>query len=51
MVIAGVSVSVPTMLSVGEEEGVVEVCASLSAMSDTERDFTVTLTTGSNTGE
>ena len=31
-------------------EGMVEVCVSLSAMSDTERDFTVTLITNSDTG-
>ena len=45
------SVSVPAMLSVGEGAGMVEVCVSLSALSDTERDFVISLATSSNTGE
>ena len=45
------SVSVPAMLSVGEGDGMVEVCVSLSAMGGTERGFTVALATSSNTGE
>ena len=48
--VADVSVSVPTMLSVGEGEGMVVICVLLSAPSDTERNFSVTLTTNSDTG-
>ena len=48
--VADVSVSVPAMLSVSEGDGNVEVCVSLSALSDTERDFIVTLTSSNDTG-
>ena len=46
------SVSVPAMLSVEEEAGMVEVCVSLSVMEmeETEREFTVTLDTTDDTG-
>jgi hypothetical protein len=47
---AVVTVSVPAMMSVGEGDVMVEVCATLSAVNDTERDFTVTLATGDGTG-
>ena len=49
---ADVSVSVPAMLSVEEEAGMVEVCVSLSVMEmkETEREFTVKLSTESGTG-
>lgn len=43
-------VSIPAMLSVGEGEGVVQVCGTLSATKETERDFIVTLTTSDDTG-
>jgi hypothetical protein len=45
-----VNVSIPDATSVGEEEEIVEVCATVSAMEKTERNFTITLTTGGNTG-
>ncbi len=45
-----VAVSVPAMLSVGEGDGIVQVCATLSAMEDTERNFTITLATSDGTG-
>ncbi len=45
-----VTVSVPAMLSVGEGDELVQVCATLSVMEDTERDFTVTLATSDGTG-
>jgi hypothetical protein len=39
------------MMSVGEGDGMVEVCATLqSAVNDTERNFTVTLATGDGSG-
>ncbi len=47
---ADVAVSVPAMLSVGEGDGMVQVCATLSAMETTERNFTITLATSDNTG-
>ena len=49
---ADVSVSVPAMLSVEEEAGMVEVCVSLSVaeMEVTEREFTITLATENGTG-
>ena len=49
---ADVSVSVPAMLSVEEEAGMVEVCVSLSVMEmeETEREFIVTLDTENGTG-
>ena len=45
-----VSVSVPAMVSVGEGDGMVQVCATLSTVEDTERDFTITLATSDGTG-
>ena len=44
------AVAVPAMVSVGEGDGMVQVCATLSAVEDTERDFTITLTTSDGTG-
>ena len=46
------AVSVPAMMSVAEGDGAVEVCVTLQsgATDDTERDFTVTLTTADDTG-
>ena len=44
------SVSVPAMVSVDEGDGMVQVCAALSAVEDTERDFSVTLATSDGTG-
>ncbi len=43
-------VSIPTMLSVGEGDGIVQVCATLSTVEDTERNFTITLATSDSTG-
>ena len=45
------TVSIPDMVSVGEEDGMVQVCATLSAVEDTERNFTITLATSDGTGE
>ena len=47
-----VSVSVPAMLSVEEEAGMVEVCASLSVimMEETQREFVISLNTENGTG-
>ena len=39
------TVSIPSMVSVDEEDGMVQVCATLSALDDTERDFSITLAT------
>jgi len=50
MVHTAVTVSVPTTAIISEEDGMVEVCATLSAMEATERDFTVTLATNNDTG-
>jgi hypothetical protein len=47
---AGVTVSVPAMMSVSEGDGMVQVCATLSAMNDTEREFSITLATGDGSG-
>ena len=38
------------MVSVGEGDGIVQVCATLSAVEATERDFTITLATSDGTG-
>ena len=46
-----VTVSIPATESVGEEDGMVEVCATLSAMEKTERDFTITLATSNDSGK
>ena len=45
------SVSVPAMVSAGEEDGMVQVCATLSAVEDTEKNFTIFLSTSDGTGE
>ena len=44
------TVSLPTVISIGEGEGMVEVCTSLSATEDTERNFDITLATKDDTG-
>ena len=48
-----VTVSIPEEMSVGEEDLVmaVQVCATLSAVDDTERDFIITLATSDGMGE
>ena len=43
-------VSIPDVVSVGEEDGMVQVCATLSAVNDTERNFAITLATSDDTG-
>ena len=49
--IADVAVSLPGgMLIVGEGDGIVPVCTTLSAMGNTERDFTVMFSTTDITG-
>ena len=48
---AVVTVSVLPMVSVGEEDKIMEVCATLSAVEDTERDFTITLAASNGTGK
>ncbi len=45
-----VTVSVPAMLNVSEGGGLVQVCVTLSAVEDTERNFTVSLATSDGTG-
>ena len=45
-----ITVSIPAMVSVDEEDGMVQVCATLSALDDTERDFTIMLATADGTG-
>ena len=47
---ADVSVSVPTMLSVGEGEEMVEVCVTLFTANSTDNNITVTLDTEDGTG-
>ncbi len=37
-------------MNVGEGDGTVQVCATLSALEDTERDFTITLSTSDGSG-
>ncbi len=44
------TVSLPTTLSVGEGDGIVEVCATLSAIEDIEIDFNITLLASDETG-
>ncbi len=44
------TVSVPAMLIINEGDGLVRVCATLSAVEDTEREFTITLATTNRTG-
>ncbi len=48
--ITDVTVSVQAMLSVGEGDGMVQVCAALSAVEDTERNLTIALVTSDSTG-
>ena len=48
--ISGVGVTVPLLLIVGEGDGMVQVCAMLSATEDIERDVTIRLATGDVTG-
>ena len=43
-------VSVPAMSSVSEGDGAVQVCATLSVMEDTERDFVISVSTNDGTG-
>jgi len=45
-----VSVSIPTMINVAEGDRAVLVCSTLSAIEDTERDFTVMLVSRDVTG-
>ena len=45
-----VTVSVPAMVSVGEGDGTVTVCARLSAVEATERNFTISLNSSDGTG-
>lgn len=47
---AAISVSIPPMVNASEGAGKVEVCATLSAVNKTERDFTISLTTIVDTG-
>ncbi len=47
---ADVIVSVPAMLTVGEEDEMVQVCVTLSVVEDTERDLNMTLTTSDGIG-
>ena len=44
------TVSVPSMLQVGEQDGMVQVCATLLSMEDTQRNFTVNFATSDHTG-
>lgn len=46
----GVIVSVPAMVSVGERDGMVRVCATLTIYQPVKRAFNVTLETRSDTG-
>ena len=46
-----VTVSFPATESVGEEDGMVQVCATLSAVVKTEREFTITLATSNDSGK
>ena len=48
-----VTVSIPETVSVGEEDETmaVQVCATLSAVEETERDFIITLATSDGMGE
>ncbi len=45
-----VTVSVPAMLNIGEGGGMVQVCVTLSAVEDTERNFAISLATSDGTG-
>ena len=51
LILIEVTVSLPDLLTVGEGDGIVQVCVILSATNVTaERNFTVTLATIENTG-
>lgn len=47
---AGLTVSIPAMTSVGEGDGMVQVCITLETFAPIARDFTVTLTASDDTG-
>ena len=47
---AGVNVSIPAMLNINEEDRIIQVCITLSAVESIERDFIVTLVTSDGTG-
>ena len=47
---ADVLVSIPSSKKISEGDGIVQVCATLTALENTERNFTVTLTTSNDTG-
>jgi len=49
--IVDVTLSIPLTTIIGEGDGMVRVCATLSAVEATERNLTVTLTTSSGTGK
>ena len=44
------TITVPAMLRIGEGDGQVEVCVTLSAAEDTKRSLIVTLRTNDDTG-
>ena len=44
------SVSLPSSLGIGEEDGMLQLCATISAIGITERDFDVILSANDNTG-
>ena len=46
-----VIVSIPVMVRVNEEDEMVQVCAVLTSVENTERNFTITLATKDATGE
>jgi len=46
-----VTVSLPATMGFGEEAGIVQVCATLSAMGSTERTVITTLATSAGTGK
>ncbi len=45
-----VVVFIPTLMGVDEGDEMVQVCATLSTVEDTERNFTITLATSDGTG-
>ena len=49
-IIIDVTVSVPATITIHEGDGIVQVCATLCAVENTERDFTITLATSDGTG-
>ena len=50
MCVLDVTVSVPSFLTIGEEDGIAHVCSTLSTLEDTERDVIVILATNDGTG-